>query len=389
MYGRYSGDFLARAETRYPVILSPTAIGLLVDGYTSTGEVEGFVVVASEGAPLVGADASSRALVTRNVTGSLLVRNCALEADNGAIGADAVSGADGVDGGNGLPGGSSCVIGGSCPTGSTRGGAGGATSCGANGGRGADGGVGSPGSGGVRTETTAARALVARQAEARRRRAEGCSNRLVGRGLRRSRGDGGPGRIRRRNTLTSWPIRIALVGCGLPPMSRPGRRRRRRRRQRPPRDGLRSSGGAGGGGSGAGGCGGSGGGGGGGGGGSFGVFAVASGGLTLEVLHQDLDGGSAALAPQVAPAARVVLVAVAARSRRSTEARRVAQVAPAVLVGWAPAALAACLRASASTTPTRLLGRHQLRCRWRGRRWFRSGPPRFAGPPWIRGGRWS
>ena len=105
MYGRYSGDFLARAENRYPAILSPTAIGLLVDGYTSTGEVEGFAVVASEGAPLSGADASSRALVARNVTGSLLVRNCALEADNGAIGPDAVSAADGADGSNGLAGG--------------------------------------------------------------------------------------------------------------------------------------------------------------------------------------------------------------------------------------------------------------------------------------------
>ncbi len=104
LWGQYDPDTWLRSEANTTIIASPSSAGIVVDGYSSEGYVEGFTVRASAGQ---NPGQSSRALLLADVSAPLHVRHNRLEAGAGAAGQPGdvgrlITG----NGGHGGPGGS-------------------------------------------------------------------------------------------------------------------------------------------------------------------------------------------------------------------------------------------------------------------------------------------
>jgi hypothetical protein len=133
LFGGYDPMTWQRDFANITEIASPTSVGVSVEGYTSTGFIDGLQIKASN-----ATSGSSRALILKDITGPLQIRHNVLIAGNGANGQ---AGADGANGSAGACGSSPFGGGGGSPNG---GGGGPAPSNGApgpSGGPGANGGT--------------------------------------------------------------------------------------------------------------------------------------------------------------------------------------------------------------------------------------------------------
>jgi hypothetical protein len=105
LYGLYDSALWRRSPANITTVAAPGATALVVPGYSGTGAVEGFQLIAANA---TGAGASSYAARIENVSGTLAFRYNVLRPGDGGPGQAGMRGVNGRNGGNGGAGDPGC-----------------------------------------------------------------------------------------------------------------------------------------------------------------------------------------------------------------------------------------------------------------------------------------